>query len=179
MYSTIDTKKAAELTHSHFGIKGSVSTLPGELELNFKVDSYKGRTYVLKISPATRDLDYLQFQQQILQQLNLLNVPKIINDLEGDPICIYQDKNDNIWYLRVLSWIEGRLWSSVNPYSSSLRYSLGLVSGKLSLALMNFDHKQAHRNFEWDLAQSLWVESHLDLFNVEEQALLKKPIGRL
>lgn len=176
MYLTIDTKKAAELIHSHFGIKGSVSTLPGELELNFKVDSDKGRTYVLKISPATRDLDYLQFQQQILQQLNLLSAPKIINDLEGDTICIYQDKNDNIWYLRVLSWIEGRIWSSVNPNSSSLRYSLGLFSGKLSLALMNFDHKHAHRNFEWDLAQSLWVESHLDLFNVEEQALLKKPI---
>ncbi len=176
MYSTIDTEKAAELIHSHFGIKGSITTLPGELDLNFKVNSDQGKTYVLKISPTTRDFVYLQFQQQILEHLSLENTPKVILDLEGNPICIYTDENENIWYLRVLSWIEGRLWSSVNPYSFSLRYSLGLVSGNLSLALKHFDHKQAHRNFEWDLAQSLWVEAHLNLFNVEEQTLLKKPI---
>lgn len=172
----MDVKKVTELIYSRFGITGLVSVLPGELDLNFKVATEEGKTYVLKISPATRDFDYLQFQQQIVQHLHLENTPEVVLDLEGNTISIYQDETDDNWYLRVLTWIEGRLWSSVNPRLPALCYSLGMVSGKLSLALKHFDHKQAHRNFEWDLAQSLWVASHLDLFNTEEQALLKKPI---
>ena len=50
---------AARIAQSHFGIDGVVTPLPGERDLNFRVD-VEGASYVLKIcllytSPSPRD----------------------------------------------------------------------------------------------------------------------------
>jgi 4-aminobutyrate aminotransferase-like enzyme len=43
----------------------------------------------------------------------------------------------------------------------------------LSKTLTGFDHPQAHRNFEWDLAQAGWTSEYLHLFSTEQQELVR------
>lgn len=56
--------------------------------------------------------------------------------------------------VRMLTWIDGRIWSTVNPQSASLRYQLGQQCGKLTKLLHGFTHPEASRTFEWDIAQA-------------------------
>ena len=46
------------------------------------------------------------------------------------------------------------------------------LCGGITKRLKNFSHKYSNRYFEWDIAQSLWVENHLSLFDSEEKDLL-------
>ena len=72
----------------------------------------------------------------------------------------------------MLTWVSGRVWSSVNPKLDDLRFSLGQQCGLLTKALQGFDHPEAHREFEWDVAQALWTKKHIDLFSSEEKEII-------
>ena len=90
-------------------------------------------------------------------------------DKDGNYTSEIIDDNQNKQKVRLLSWISGRIWSEVNPRLENLHFSLGQTCGKITKALQNFDHPQAHGEFEWDTAQSLWTKKHLHLFNDEEK----------
>ena len=69
--------------------------------------------------------------------------------------------------------MSGRVWSNVNPQLDDLRFSLGEQCGLLTKALKGFNHTEADREFEWDISQSLWTKEHVNLFNSEEQDIVK------
>ena len=169
----IRTEKAAQLLETHYGIKGKLLPLPGEIDLNFKVTTAEKKRYVFKIAPKDVDFDYLDFQQKILLHLKGQDAPQVIPDLYQNPTAVFYDDQGEKRSMRLLSWISGRVWSQVNPYTKTLRYRLGVSCGSLTQRLQSFDHPYAHRYFEWDLAQGEWVEEHLSLFNKKQKATLQ------
>jgi Ser/Thr protein kinase RdoA (MazF antagonist) len=68
-----------------------------------------------------------------------------------------------------LEWIEGRMWSSVNPQLDELRYSLGEACGEITNLLQDFLHPKALRVFDWDIAQAGWTYPYQHLFRKEEK----------
>jgi 4-aminobutyrate aminotransferase-like enzyme/Ser/Thr protein kinase RdoA (MazF antagonist)/murein DD-endopeptidase MepM/ murein hydrolase activator NlpD len=170
---SIDSDKAAQLLKSHYGIGGKLTLLPGEIDLNFKVTTADKKQYVFKIAPEGVDSDYLDFQQKILLHLKGQEAPQVISDINQNPTAVFYDDQGEKRFMRLLSWISGRVWSQVNPYSETLRYRLGVSCGSLTQRLQSFDHPYAHRYFEWDLAQGIWVEAHLSLFNEKQKATLQ------
>ena len=101
-----------------------------------------------------------------------LLAPKVYLSNNGLPISEIIDESGSIRMVRLLSWIPGRIWSDVNPQLDDLRYSLGKRCGALTKTLHGFNHPEAHREFVWDIAQSLWTVEHLDLFKGEEKSIL-------
>ena len=168
----IDVKQAKYLLKTHYGVEGVLTPLPGEVDLNFKVKVADENKFVLKISPANGDKSYLDFQEKILLHLKNSPAPDLIKNLKGYFTTKFDNKTGETRYIRLISWTSGRVWSTVNPITTSLRGSLGQCCGEITERLKSFDHKYAHRLFEWDLAQSLWVESHLSLFDDEQISLL-------
>ena len=172
----INPKKAEEILLQEYGIKGIASPLPGEYDMNFKICIDTKDSYILKISRPGVEIEELDFQQKLLQHLtqnkNDLLAPEPISNLSSCLIANIFDDFGRQRYVRLLSWIPGRMYHQVNPQRDSLRLSLGLSCGKLTKTLEGFDHANAHRIFEWDLAASLWTCSHLDLFNEDEQRIL-------
>ncbi len=172
----ISPQKAEEILFQLYGIVGEASSLPGESDMNFKIQVKNKDRYILKISRPGEAIETLDFQQKLLQHLvlnkydQLAPVPYL--DLSNKPVSEITDDYKNKRYVRLLSWIPGRMYHQVNPQRDSLRLSLGESCGKLTKALENFDHPNAHRHFEWDLAASLWTCSHLDLFKTENQRIL-------
>ncbi len=164
----ISTEQAATLANDIFGIKGQAVPLPGEIDFNFRIKTSEQQSYILKISRPDVDRTYLYFQIQLLKHLEQntreLTFPKVIDAMDKNPIPTFKDKTGNERAVRLLTWIPGRVWSKVNPQSDALLYSLGNQCGTLTKALMGFDHPNAHRTFEWDIAESLWSEKHLHLF---------------
>ena len=170
----VTKEKAEELTTDLFKIQGTASPLPGELDFNFRIKTKEDEGYILKISRPDEDEGYLDFQQKLLQYVahSDLIAPKVITDISGNAISEYIDAHGNRRKVRLLSWVSGRIWSSVNPQLDTLRFSLGEQCGKLTAALQGFDHPEAHRSFEWDVAQSLWTKGHSNLFHGSQKGIV-------
>lgn len=172
----ITTQQAEKIAFDFFNVTGKATVLPGEIDFNFRIKVANSEGYILKISRPNEDADYLDFQQQLLQYVaqkeNYLIAPKVITDIKGQSISSYNDENGNLRTVRLLSWVSGRIWSNVNPQLNHLRYSLGEQCGKLTQALQGFNHPQAHREFVWDIAQSLWTKKHLNLFTKEKKEIV-------
>lgn len=172
----ISEKIAEHILSTCYLIDGKAHQLAGEIDFNFRIELHSTPSYVLKISHQKVDLNYLDFQDQLLNFLETSevykNVPKLQKDRFGKAIAIYTTQTGTSYYVRLLSWIPGRLWSAVNPQLDDLRYSLGVQCGLLTQALLDFDHPLAHRIFDWDLANGLLTKEHLNLFDETEKKLL-------
>ena len=159
-----------------YGIKGNAFQLPGEIDFNYRIEIGNKRCYILKISRANENENYLQYQQKILEHIVIngesIVAPKFVYDLKGNSITSVVEKEGELRHVRLLSWVPGRVWSLVNPHSDDLRYSLGEKCGLLTSALQGFDHECAHRAFIWDIAQSLWTKKKLHLFSSEEKNII-------
>ncbi len=172
----ISSSKAENILLDLFGISGAALALPGELDFNFWINSTDGEDYIIKVSRPDEDESYLDFQQQLLQYANQngtnLNTPQAIKDKEGKLVSEFTDDAGLKRKVRLLSWVSGRLWSKVNPQLDDLRFSLGKQCGLLTAALTGFDHPSAHRQLDWDIAQSLWTVQHLKLFSDNQKEIL-------
>lgn len=176
----ISLKKATEIAQKLYGLKGIINLLPGELDFNFKISS-KNESYILKISRPNVDKDYIDFQNQLLNhisnQKSILS-PKIIPDKNGNDFSQINDEAGNLRFVRLLTWVDGRVWSNVNPQKENLLFSLGEQAGNLTNAFQGFDHPLAHRNIDWDLAQANWTKAYLNLFTQKQQKILTHFLNR-
>ncbi|GGK42726.1 MULTISPECIES: aminotransferase class III-fold pyridoxal phosphate-dependent enzyme [Flavobacteriaceae] len=172
----ITTTEAEKILLNIYNLKGKATKLPGEVDFNFRVKIENSTSYILKISRPHEDLDCIDFQQKLLKYIvkkdSNLTVPKIIVDSKGNNISQIIDGFGKTRKVRLLTWISGRIWSSVNPQLDNLRFSLGNKCGLLTRTLQGFEHPKATRNFDWDIAQSLWTKKHLNLFNFDEKEII-------
>ncbi len=160
-----DVSILKHLLLQHFGIDDAmIRQLPGELDLNFYVATTSGKAYILKISYQGEDADYLKMQIHALMHLNehtdQLQFPRVISTLSGKNL-IEIDYKGEMRLMRLLSWVEGKLWAKYKPHTPELLQSLGKACGVLSKAFRGFEHAAAHRWIKWDPAQTSWVKRHL------------------
>ncbi|MFT4698649.1 MAG: 4-aminobutyrate aminotransferase-like enzyme/Ser/Thr protein kinase RdoA (MazF antagonist) [Flavobacteriaceae bacterium] len=177
-YNTIKIRpeQAEKILFELYGIKGNASSLPGYVDFNFRIKIDNEEGYILKISRPEENKKYVDYQQQLLQSINAseknLIAPKVITDKNNDVISEIIDDFGKKRYVRLLTWVSGRVWSSANPQLEDFRFSLGEQCGLLTKALQNFDHPEAHYTFEWDIAQCLWTKEQLHLFTGQEKEII-------
>ncbi len=171
----IGMDQAQAIVNRFYGLEGQLKQLPGEEDMNFRLDSHSG-TYLLKISRPGTNPDVLDFQTALLGHLagfsGKLVVPELQGGKNGDVLQEYRGADGKVYPVRLLTWIEGRLWANVNPRGESLLQSLGEKTGTLTLALQGFTHPEASRSFIWDLARAEWTYACRDLFDPAEWMVL-------
>jgi 4-aminobutyrate aminotransferase-like enzyme/Ser/Thr protein kinase RdoA (MazF antagonist) len=176
----ITVRQAARIAEKLYGITGSVKALPGDQDFNFRVTA-ENRNYLLKVGRPDADQEYLEFQQAILHhvatQHHEIISPEPVPDLRGRSVSETTDENGNARKVRLLTWIEGRLWSGVNPINYDLLFSLGKEAGRLTNALQGFDHPLASRSFKWDVARAAWISDYMHLFKGEKLGILRYFMG--
>ena len=172
----ITTIQAEQIVADRFNIQGVATKLPGELDLNFKIKTAEGTAFILKISRPEEAMDYLDFQQCLLQHVAKespeIIAPKVVLDCQNNAISSIVDAFGKERKVRLLTWISGRVWSQVNPQNNALRYSLGQQCGLLSKALQSFSHPLDTRAFEWDVNQAAWTIDHIHVFSKEEYQIV-------
>jgi len=155
-----------DLVRNIYGLEGDIKPLPGEIDLNFLMITEGGKRYTFKIANAKEKKDILEFQNALMTHLLEkemgLEIPAVILSLKKERIATMEDSDGKQRLIRLLSWVEGRPFATVNPHSNELLFNLGALCGKLSKALADFDHPAAHRFIKWDLAQAEWITPHFD-----------------
>lgn len=170
------TAQAEDICLENYNIQGTASPLPGELDHNFKIDCADNTSYILKICRPGTERDYLDFQEKILLHIGRKNppikFPRLLPTITGQFSFTVIDADNQTRSVRLLEWIPGRLWSSVNPRKNELLYSLGEVCGEITNLLQGFNHPNAGRVFDWDIAQSGWTDKYINLFSDEKKECL-------
>lgn len=175
----VDQRQAEEILKEIFGIKGSAVALPGEAEYNFRIDAEEQR-YILKVSRPGADPRPRQFEVSVLNHLQHQAKdfvwPQSLPASGEEMHVRSHSKGDQL--VRLLSWVDGPLWSSIVPIDTRCLKSLGELCGATCKALSGFDHELAHREFEWDLAQWHWVKDHFQLHDEKRQMWISYFIER-
>lgn len=178
----LNSTNAEKILKDYFSIDAKVEPLAGEVDYNFKVTTESDENFLLKLSINDVDIDFIECQHDLLSHLgkndDKLIVPKSFGNKNGNIITRFNLKNGHEGIARLLSWIPGRIYSSVNPQLPDLRKSLGKCCGKISTALLNYDHPLLHREFQWDVAQGLWIEAYLHLFENDDALLIQSVLER-
>ena len=172
----IGVGQAGRIVQETYGLAGSVHALHGDMDFNFRLDC-PDKSYLLKITRPDYDPEETEFQQAVLTHVKsspLIDLsPEIFPDKSGDLSPVITDDYGSDRLVRLLSWMPGRVLSSVNPQSADLLESIGEEAGRLTKVLSDFDHPYAHRSFEWDLAQSLWTKEHTHLFDPQRKKIVE------
>jgi 4-aminobutyrate aminotransferase-like enzyme/Ser/Thr protein kinase RdoA (MazF antagonist) len=183
---SLSTRAAERVAREVFGLEGSASRLTGEYDLNFAVESAQKRC-LLKIAHASARLDELEFQNAVLRHIGersaedrvrALPVQQMLPALSGDAIARISVAGE-LRYVRLLSFIEGRMLAHVSPHTPELLHSLGTAVAQVDLALTGFSHALAAREYKWNLAQADALVAKLDCIeDAERRAIATRHFER-
>ncbi|MCK5265526.1 MAG: phosphotransferase, partial [Candidatus Thorarchaeota archaeon] len=156
--------QASEIARNLFNILDSIKEikeLPSYLDRNFHITLESGQEYVLKISAVSEEYETLDMQNCAMRHLaanieghSSTVVHKSRNGVEIERV---EDKESNQHYVRLLSFLPGKVLSQVNPHASDMFVDFGRFIGSISKAFISFDHSAAHREFRWDLKRASTV----------------------
>ncbi|QBD78039.1 aminotransferase class III-fold pyridoxal phosphate-dependent enzyme [Ktedonosporobacter rubrisoli] len=151
-------QEAGALVSQLYGLEASARLLPGERDQNFYVQTRQGKTFVLKIAPASETYDTLDLQNQTLHylstQLPELALPRVHPTRDGDFIASLSHASGTQSFVRLLTYIPSKLLAQTRPHTPELLHSLGHTLGRLDRALFNFSHPAAQRVHKWDVSRA-------------------------
>ena len=151
----------------------SLKELNSERDKNFLLRVNNKPSYVIKISNPSELKNLLNLQDFILDNLKKRNsINKFIPKRIHTSIKLYKDQYNRSCYVRILSFIEGKMYALVNS-NKNLEYSLGSLLGNLSKELQNLNHINAFRKFEWDPANISWVKKRVNVFKGHKKIIIK------
>ena len=175
----IDESQIRDIAKSLYGLSGSLRELPSERDQNFHLVTETGEEYVLKISAASERYENLDLQNSAMHHLAdksaLLNSPKVQKTVTGDEITPIESPQGKPHFVRMNSYLHGKVMSSINPHSAEMLLDFGQFVGSLSKSLSDFDHPATHRDFYWDLkkASSTIGKFKEHISNPEKQKLVE------
>lgn len=138
--------QAQALLARHWGIAGSLTRLTSERDLNYRVDSDRGR-FVLKLANPAEPHAVTTFQTRALLHLERsdLPVPRVIRTGEGAT-----EVATGHGLLRLLTWLDGQpLYLA--PKSNVQRAAIGQMAARLTLGLRGFTDPAARQDLLWDI----------------------------
>lgn len=152
--------EAAAVARSLFMLDGNTRALDGERDLNFLIETSRGK-FVFKIANADEDPAMLECQHQVFERLAGARVmPALASALEsvhGRTIETVQSAAGIEHACRALPFVEGRMLSTLGSLSPALLRDLGQRLGQLDLALQDYDHPALERPLLWKMDNALDV----------------------
>ncbi len=164
----------------HYQLNGQLKALPGYCDQNLVLSTDEGKKYIVKIANTGEAKIELAMQNEAIVHLTHKNlpVPQVISNGVNNMITELPTEEGVIFYLRVLTYLEGNFYSDITKVApdtaTELVTDLGRFIAKTVQALSNFEHVGAYRYLEWDLAYGYGIcqlkKHHLS--NDKEQAQL-------
>jgi len=147
---------AINIAASNYGIQAQAYPLVSDKDQNFRLDTGNGKQYVLKISNSAEQLRFIDFQNcallHVSEQDPTFPSPRVISTRGGQLHCSAQH-NGKTHFVRVLSWLDGRMLDDVRS-EPALVEQLGRLLARLGLALKDFDHPGSNPPSAWDMKRA-------------------------
>ncbi|VVM66475.1 aminotransferase [Pseudomonas fluorescens] len=158
----VSAEQARQWLAEHYGLSGTLQALGSQQDLNFRVDSPRGR-FVLKICRGDYALVELQAQHAGLKYLaehSAVTVPRVIVANNGEDLLSLEVGGEAV-HVRLLDYIEGQPLTHLDHLGRDVVAGFGRLCGEMDLALAAFDHPGLERTLQWDARHASALISHL------------------
>lgn len=171
--------EAAAVARDVFGIRGEATALPGEFDLNFRIDGPQD-VAILKISPLAR-ASLLDLAAACIAHLEGVRLSAKVPQLLGrraarsptDPPHThvvpvpFGDTADGAAHVAcALAFVEGIPLAELRPKKPAVLHALGVLLAETGVAMADFAHPELDREFPWRLETApQTIEKHLDLLS--------------
>ncbi|NWB97483.1 aminotransferase [Pseudomonas gingeri] len=158
----VSVQQALNLLEEHYGLSGTLQALGSQQDLNYRVDSDKGR-FVLKICHGDYATLELQAQHAGLAHLGEhagLRVPRVIAARNGQDLLSLVLEGVPL-HVRLLEYIEGQSLTHLKHLGRELVMGLGQLCAEMDLALADFQHPGLTRTLQWDPRHAGALIEHL------------------
>ncbi len=167
-----------------FNIQGVVQELPSERDRNFYIKTKSGEEYVLKIAATSEQREILDFQNATMKHLrkqgSTVNYPQVHKARTGESIVTVSDTKGRPHFIRVLSYLPGKVFAKVTPHTLDLLFDLGKFIGQMSHDLTGFSHPATQRDLYWDLKNATSViKQHKELITDPDKRSLVEHFQQL
>ena len=144
----LQTGDLARLAALHYGVTGTLTPLTSERDLNHRLTTASGESFVLKLSNPAEPAAMTAFQTAALQHVaGRSPTPRVIPALSGQPVTPTPHGA-----LRLLTWADGTPLHATTP-SAAQRGAVGRALATLTAALADFTHPAADHILLWDIKQ--------------------------
>ena len=151
-----------------------IKQLDSERDINFIIFINNKKKYVLKISNPSEKINILKYQDRLINYLRSdLSLKSFIPKIHHTKIVKYLDKKNRECFVRILSYIEGRMYGDTKS-NDKIENSLGKLLGKVSTKLKSFNDIDAHRKFIWDPSNIKWIKKDINIFTGSKKLILLK-----
>jgi len=151
----LEPEEAGRVAEDLFGVRGSVRELPSERDQNFLLADESGRQFVLKVASAAERKEVLDLQNRAMEHLSArlaeYAFPRPLPTVHGEKIAVVPDRSGSRHFVRLLTYVPGRLFADARPHSPDLLRSLGQFYGTIDRSLFDFSYPAAERQLVWDL----------------------------
>ena len=156
----ISADQAAQLLEQHYGLTGALQSLGSQQDLNYRVDSERGR-FVLKICRGNYATIELQAQHAVLNELQAhVRVPRVNRALTGEDVLSVTVGGQTV-HLRLLDYIDGQPLTHLPHLGRDVIAGFGELCGQVSRALEHFEHPGLDRTLQWDPRHAHALITHL------------------
>ena len=158
----VSAEQAQQWLAEHYGLSGTLQALGSQQDLNYRVDSPRGR-FVLKICRGDYALVELQAQHaglKFLAEHSAVKVPRVIAANSGADLLSLHVGGEAV-HVRLLDYIEGQSLTHLDHLGQAVVAGFGRLCGEMDLALAGFDHPGLERTLQWDARHASPLISHL------------------
>jgi Ser/Thr protein kinase RdoA (MazF antagonist) len=180
-FPSFSLQAAESFALNYFGVQGKATNLVSYADQNFYLRAENQSEYVLKIMNSNTSKRMLENHNALMSflhgQMEDFVTPKVFLNIEGTMITEVLDENGNLFYLRLLSWVKGKIWVDIKPNSMELYEQLGQKLGKMSKLLQNFTPPftpAPHSGYHWETCTANWLEETLVHIEAKENRQIAK-----
>ncbi len=164
--ASVTAETAAAIAERHYGLAGEVVALPGEQDQNFRITT-SDASYVLKFHPPDTRRGVLDLQNAALEHIAASHgsvlVPSVVPAKDGDDIAQITLDDGSTRLVRVLTWIPGEVWADVPRRDPLMFASLGTCVARVDEMLVDFQHREMHREYLWGMQHAGRLREFLPL----------------
>ncbi len=146
-----------------YGLEGTLQPLATEWDQNFRLDTDRAGSFVVKLANAGTATEELELQNAALEWLGRhwrpAAAPRVVSSSSGEAVCTLAGEEDAPTRMRLLTHLPGAPLSSLPVFSVTLLERLGDLLGDLDSCLVGFEHPAMDRRIEWDLCRAEWISS--------------------
>ena len=145
--STAETE-AARIARDRFGIDGTPCELPGYEDVNTRIESWVGTSWVLKVSPSTSDLSTIHLTQEAMGAVDssAFACPQAVPTKAGE---LYA-KLPNGSIARLHTWVDGVSYAD-RGHPQAAAVSIGRTAGEIVECLSTISSDAQRTDTRWDL----------------------------